>query len=208
MNIETFATTAFLTLFVIVDPIGLSSLFLSVTERLSPQRRRSTALRAVLIAGGILIVFLFGGGPLFEYLGVSVDALRIAGGLLLFKLAFDMVLARRERQTDAEEEESHHRDDVAVFPLGIPLIAGPGAFATILVLEVAADGRVSYIATLIGALLAVLVIVYLGFRLAIPIQRVLGETGIAVVTRVLGIILAALSVQLVIDGVVSVAAGV
>jgi multiple antibiotic resistance protein len=204
MAIETFATTAFLTLFVIVDPIGLSSLFLGVTESLSVKRRNATALRAVLIAIAILLIFLFGGGPLLEYLGVSVDALRIAGGLLLFKLASDMVFARRERQTGAEEEESHHRDDVAVFPLAIPLIAGPGAFATILVLTIEADGRITYMATLIGALVAVLVLVYIGFRLANPIHKMLGNTGTAVVTRVLGIILAALSVQFVIDGVVSV----
>jgi multiple antibiotic resistance protein len=203
MSLQIFTVTAFLTLFVIVDPVGLSSLFLGVTASHSARRRRNTALRAVLIALGILIVFMFGGGPLLKYLGVSVDAMLIAGGLLLFKLSFDMVLARRERQTDVEEEEAHHRDDVAVFPLAIPLIAGPGAFATILVLgNVSRD--LDYTAVLIGALVAVLFIVYVGFRLADPIHRVLGDTGTSVVTRVLGIILAAVSVQMVIDGVTSV----
>lgn len=207
MDAQTFATTAFLTLFVIIDPVGLTSLFLGVTDHLDESRRRSVAFRAVLIAGGILITFMFGGGPLLEYLGVSVAALQIAGGLLLFKLSFDMVLARRERQTHDEEEEAHHRDDVAVFPLAIPLIAGPGAFATILVLATISRGRVEFVSILIGAVIGVLVLVYVGFRLATPIQKVLGATGTAVVTRVLGIILAALSVQLVIDGTITVIDG-
>ena len=196
-----FATTAFLTLFVIIDPVGLSSLFLGVTDGYTPKRRRSTGLRAVLIAGGILLAFLFVGEPLLRYLGVSIDALRIAGGLLLFKLAFDMVFAKRERQTESEEAEAHTRDDVAVFPLAIPLIAGPGAFATILVLATEIDNQPEYLAILIGALVAVLILVYVGFRLATPIHRVLGDTGTAVITRVLGILLAALAVQLVIDAI-------
>ena len=201
MSIETFATTAFLTLFVIVDPIGLSSLFLGVTEALNEERRRSTAVRAMIIAGVILLVFLFVGEPLLRYLGVSVDSLRIAGGLLLFKLSFDMVMARRERQSPREEEETHHRDDVAVFPLAIPLIAGPGAFATVLVLASEADSRWSYLAVLIAAIAVVHALVYVGFRLATPLHNALGDTGTAVITRVLGIILAAVSVQLVVDGV-------
>lgn len=198
-----FATTAFLTLFVIIDPVGLSSLFLGVTDGYTPKHRRSTGLRAVLIAGGILIIFLFVGEPLLRYLGVSIDALRIAGGLLLFKLAFDMVFARRERQTESEEAEAHTREDVAVFPLAIPLIAGPGAFATILVLATEIDGQPEYLAILIGALLAVLILTYVGFRLATPIHRILGDTGTAVITRVLGILLAALAVQLVIDAILA-----
>jgi multiple antibiotic resistance protein len=201
MSIETFATTAFLTLFVIVDPIGLSSLFLGVTEALNEERRRSTAIRAVIIAGLILLAFLFVGEPLLRYLGVSVDSLRIAGGLLLFKLSFDMVMARRERQSAREEEETHHRDDVAVFPLAIPLIAGPGAFATVLVLATEADNRWDYLAVLIAAIAVVHILVYVGFRVATPLHNALGDTGTAVITRVLGIILAAVSVQLVVDGV-------
>ncbi len=205
MQMVTFALTAFLTLFVIVDPVGLSSLFLGVTAGYSPKRRRATALRAVLIAAFILITFLFVGGSLLRYLGVSIDALRIAGGLLLFKLAFDMVLARRERQTESEEEEAHQREDVAVFPLAIPLIAGPGAFATLLVLASDTGKEPFHIAVLVCAIVVVLAVVYVGFRLATPIQRILGDTGTAVVTRVLGIILAALAVQLVIDAVVAIA---
>ncbi len=189
----------------IVDPVGLSSLFLAITEGYDERRRRSTALKAVLIATGILVAFLFAGAPLLRYLGVTIEALQIAGGLLLFKLAFDMVFARRERQTPGEEQEAHVREDVAVFPLAIPLIAGPGAFATLLVLATAVDGRAEYLGILLGALGTVLVLVYVGFRLASPIHRLLGETGTAVVTRVLGIILAALAVQLVIDAVVTIA---
>ncbi|MEN8115026.1 MAG: MarC family protein [Actinomycetota bacterium] len=201
-----FATTAFLTLFVIIDPVGLSSIFLGITDGYTPEHRRSTALRAVIIGAVILLAFLFLGEPLLRYLGVSIEALRIAGGLLLFKIAFDMLLGKRERQTEPEEEEAHTRDDVAVFPLAIPLIAGPGAFATILVLATNVDGRLEYIAALIGTLLLVLLLVYVGLRLATPIHRVLGDTGTAVVTRVLGMILAALAVQLIIDAVLVIAA--
>ncbi len=200
----TFAATAFLTLFVIIDPIGLSSLFLAITDGYTTKRRKTTALRAVLIALVILLAFLFVGEPLLRYIGVTIDALRIAGGLLLFKLAFDMVLGRRERQTEEEEDEAHTRDDVAVFPLAIPLIAGPGAFATILVLATQINNQPEYLAILIGALLVVLLLVYVGFRLASPIHRMLGDTGTAVITRVLGIILAALAVQLVIDSVLAI----
>jgi multiple antibiotic resistance protein len=146
-------------------------------------------------------VFLFIGEPLLRYLGVSVDSLRIAGGLLLFKLSFDMVMARRERQSPREEEETHHRDDVAVFPLAIPLIAGPGAFATVLVLATEAGNRWDYLSVLIAAIAVVHILVYIGFRLATPLHAALGDTGTAVITRVLGIVLAAVSVQLVVDGV-------
>jgi multiple antibiotic resistance protein len=204
MTIGTYAVTAVLTLFVIVDPIGLSSLFLGITENYAPEHRKGVARRAVLIAALILLVFMVVGEPLLRYLGVSVDALRIAGGVLLFKVAFDMVMARRERQTHAEEEETLRRHEIAVFPLAIPLIAGPGAFATVLVLVTTADGRWSYLGVLVGSILVVHVLVYAGFRLATPLHRVLGDTGTAVVTRVLGIILAAVSVQLVVDGVTSI----
>ena len=115
-----------------------------------------------------------------------------------------MHVGQRERQTEEEDAETHTRDDVAVFPLAIPLIAGPGAFATILVLATGINNQPEYLAILIVALLAVLFLVYIGFRLATPIHRVLGDTGTAVITRVLGIILAALAVQLVIDSVLAI----
>jgi len=199
----TFAAASFLTLFVIVDPVGLSSLFLGITTAQSTSQKIATARKAALIATLLLVLFLFLGAPLLQYLGVSIDALLIAGGLLLFKLAFDMVLGRRERQTEQEEAEAQDREDVAVFPLAIPLIAGPGAFATVLVLATEADGQPEYVAIVIGSILAVITLVYIGFRLSQQIHRILGNTGTAVVTRVLGLILAALAVQLVIDGAVS-----
>lgn len=199
----TFAAASFLTLFVIVDPVGLSSLFLGITNTQSKSQKATTARKAVLIATLLLVLFLFLGAPLLRYLGVSIDALLIAGGLLLFKLAFDMVLGRRERQTEQEEAEAQDREDVAVFPLAIPLIAGPGAFATVLVLATEADGQPEYVAIVIGSILAVVTLVYIGFRLSQPIHRILGNTGTAVITRVLGLILAALAVQFVIDGAVS-----
>ncbi len=197
-----FVTTAFLTLFVIVDPIGLSAIFLGLTKDYSPEQRARTGRKAVLIAGGLMLAFLLAGEPFLRYLGVSIEALRIAGGLLLFTVAFSMLSANRQRQTPSEKEEALGREDIAVFPLAIPLVAGPGSFAALLVLATGADGF--EIGILVGVIAVVLTLVYLTLRLATPIQRMLGETGTAVVTRVFGIILAALAVQLVIDAVTEV----
>lgn len=199
-----FATTAFLTLFVIVDPIGLSAIFLSLTDDYSPEQRARTARKATLIAGGLMLTFLLVGEPFLRYLGISLEALQIAGGILLFTVAYSMLGARRERQTPSEEREAHEREDIAVFPLAIPVVSGPGAFAALLVLAAATDGRPAYVAVLVGVIALVLVFVYLALRLATPINKALGETGTSVVTRVFGIILAALAVQLIIDAVVSI----
>ena len=129
-----FAAQAFVTMFVIIDPPGLAPIFISVAGDRPPEAQRHLARKAIGISAIVLAVFATGGSALFEFLGVSLEAFSIAGGILLFKIAVDMVLAQRHRQTAEEEEESHHRDDVSVFPLAIPLITGPGAFATILVL--------------------------------------------------------------------------
>ena len=195
-----FAVSAFLSFLVIVDPAGLAPLFLSITAGQSRREQNTVARNAVLIAAVIIILFGIGGRSLLGYLGVSIDALRIAGGILLFKLAFDMILAHRERTTEAERDEAAARDDVTVFPLAIPLLAGPGAFATVLVFVARADARPEYLAILLGAVVLVLLLAWGALRLAGRVTEVLGFTGINVVTRVFGIILAALAVQLVADG--------
>ncbi len=195
-----FAVASFLSFLVIVDPVGLAPLFLGFTADRSDADRVRIARNAVLLAGVIIILFGMGGRPLLNYLGVSINALRIAGGVLLFKLAFDMILAHRERTTEEEQDEAAQSDDVTVFPLAIPLLAGPGAFATILVFVARADGRADYLGVLLGSVVLVLFISWLALRLASGVMNVLGHTGVNVITRVFGIILAALAVQLVADG--------
>jgi len=154
-----------------------------------------------VIAGAILVGFGLGGRPLLQKNGVSVDALRVAGGVVLFKVAFEMITAARTRRTKAESREAEEKDDVSIFPLAIPVVAGPGAIATIMVLVADNPGDLSRTGVIFGALGLVLIVVWLGFRSSAGISRVLGETGINVVSRVLGVVLAALAVQMIADGV-------
>ncbi len=198
-----FAAQAFLTMFVIIDPPGLAPIFISVAGDRPPEVQRHVARKAVVISAIVLAIFAAGGTALFEFLGVSLEAFSIAGGILLFKIAVDMVLAQRNRQTAEEEEESHHRDDVSVFPLAIPLITGPGAFATILVLVGQAGPDPERLGLLAAASAAVLLMAYASLRLAGLVSKFLGQTGINVVTRILGLILAALAVQYVANGVLA-----
>lgn len=198
-----FAAQAFVTMFVIIDPPGLAPIFISVAGDRPPEAQRHLARKAILISAVVLAVFAAGGSALFEFLGVSLEAFSIAGGILLFKIAVDMVLAQRHRQTAEEEEESHSRDDVSVFPLAIPLITGPGAFATILVLVGQAGPDPERLGLLAAASAAVLLMAYASLRLAGLVSKLLGQTGINVVTRILGLILAALAVQYVANGVLA-----
>jgi multiple antibiotic resistance protein len=203
-----FAITALVTLFVVVDPVGLAPTFLAVTEGLPRRARRAVALRATIIAGVILVGTALIGDLLFCALGISLSAFRIAGGLLLFAIAFEMVLGvrmRREGQAAEEAIEEHVRN-IAAFPLAIPLMAGPGAITATVLLAGRADGST----LLVGILLAVVVVVALAclatFLLAGRISRLLGHTGNIVLSR-LGVLLAALAVQYVVDGIRAVLTG-
>jgi multiple antibiotic resistance protein len=198
-----FAVTALVTLFVVVDPIGLAPTFLAVTEGLPRRARRDVAVRASLIAGAILIGTALIGDLLLRALGISLPAFRIAGGLLLFAIAFEMVLGvriRREGQ-EAEEAVEERVRNIAAFPLAIPLLAGPGAITATVLLAGRADGNT----LLVGLLLAVVVLVALAclaaFLLAGRLSRLLGLTGNIVLSRLLGVLLAALAVQYVVDGI-------
>jgi multiple antibiotic resistance protein len=195
-----FAVTSLLTFLVIMDPPGLAPVFVALMGDHPGGDPRRIARKAVVVAGVTLVFFAAAGGPLLDYLGVSLDALRVAGGILLFGIAWNMALGQRKRQTPEEAADAHEREELSVFPLAIPLIAGPGAFASMLVLTTEADGRPAYFGILLGALLAVLLLSYLSLRIAGRLTDALGKTGISVVTRVLGIVLAALAVQLVADG--------
>jgi len=196
-----FATKAFVTFFVLIDPIGLIPLFLGLVGARSYQEQKKIALRSTLVAGLLVLGFALLGGVVLRYLGISLEALKVAGGLLLFRIALDMINAQLERETDEELAESRLRTDVSVFPLAIPLIAGPGTLASVLILTGTAPGGAwGFLVVLVMAAL-VLFITYWSLRAALRFSNLLGRTGINVVTRILGILLAALAVQYVADGV-------
>jgi len=198
-----FAISALVTLFVVVDPAGLVPTFLAVTEGLPRRARRDVALRASLIAGAILIGTALLGDALFRALGISLPAFRIAGGLLLFSIAFEMVFGVRMRREGAAAEQAveEHVRNIAAFPLAIPLLAGPGAITATVLLAGRAAGNL----LLTGLLLAVVVFValscFVAFISAGQISRLLGLTGNIVLSRLLGVLLAALAVQFVVDGI-------
>ena len=195
--------SAFVTLLVVVDPIGLAPAFLAVTDGLSAATRRQVAWRASVTAAVILAGAALGGDWLLAELGISLTAFRIAGGLLLFSIAFEMVFGVRiERQSKAAEQaiEEHVRH-IATFPLAVPLMAGPGAITATLLLSGQAHGQPLLLAGLLGVVVVVAAVCCGVFLVAERIERLLGVTGSVVLSRLLGVLLAALAVQFVIDGV-------
>ena len=193
----------FVTLFVILDPVGTAVIFVSLTKDWTPLERRAAALRGTTIASILLLVFAFLGGLLMHALGVTLAAFHIAGGILLFLLAIDMAFARPSGihvPTVPEREEARKRDDVAVFPLAFPLIAGPGALTSIVLLLSRAPTTISAIGIL-GALAVVLALTLVSLLQAERLSSFLGVTGGNVVGRVLGVILAAIAAQFVLDGI-------
>ena len=196
-------TTAFVTFIVTVDPFGVAPLFVGLTGSASAAERRRLAVRGVIIGSAILIVFALAGEPLLRALGIGLPAFRIAGGILLLLLAVDMVMARQSGLraiTPGEDAETHSRSDISVFPLGIPLIAGPGAITSVVLLVGQARGDIGAQGAVIGVLVAVLILTLVCLLLAGQLMRLLGVTGINVISRVAGIIVAALAVQFMIDG--------
>ncbi|MBM3529327.1 MAG: MarC family protein [Alphaproteobacteria bacterium] len=197
-----FLISALVTLLLVVDPVGLVPIFLSVTDGLSARYRREVALRAAAIATAILIGSALIGDWLLRQLGISLPAFRIAGGLLLFAIASEMVFGVRQERTskDAEQAVEEHIHHMAAFPLAIPLMAGPGAITATILLAGQAGGRPLWIGILIGAIVAVAAACVLCFIAAEKIGKLLGITGNIVLSRLLGVILAALAVQFVVDG--------
>jgi multiple antibiotic resistance protein len=194
--------SALVTLFVVVDPVGVAVVTGGLIHGLPAALRRSIAWRGVAIAGAILIAFAFVGEALLRALGITLPALRVAGGLLLFLLSIDMVLARHSgirNPTGAEQAEANQRVDIAVFPLAFPLLAGPGALTSVVLLMARADDAVGA-AIVIGALIVVLALAYLTLRFTNEVAALLGVTGANVVGRISGVILAALAAQFVLDG--------
>lgn len=194
---------AFVTLLVVIDPPGVVPIFAGLTADAAASERRRMAVRGVLIGSGILVVFAFGGEALLRLLGIGLPAFRIAGGILLLLLSIDMVMVRHTglRTTTLDEEsEASSGADISVFPLAIPLIAGPGALTSIVLLMGGATGPAAKAAVL-GVLAAVLVLMLVCLLLTGPVMRLMGLTGVNVVSRVAGIILAALAVQFIVDGI-------
>ncbi|MFZ5962960.1 MarC family protein [Thalassococcus sp. BH17M4-6] len=194
-----FLISAFVTLFVVIDPVGLTPIFIALTTGSDARHRRAVAYRACSIAAVLLFLFAFFGEQLLGFVGISMPAFRIAGGILLFLTALDMLFERRTKRREDTAEAEEDFPDPSVFPIAIPLIAGPGAIATIILLVGQADDATG-IAAVLGVMVAVLLIVLMFFLMAGLIERALGKTGITVVTRLLGMLLAALSVQFVLDG--------
>jgi multiple antibiotic resistance protein len=195
--------SAFATFFVVIDPPGCAPIFAGLTRDAPAAQRRSMAIRASLVAAGILVFFGLLGEDLLRTLGISLAAFRIAGGIMLFLIALEMVFERRtqrrESRAQAVEADPEH-DDVSVFPMAIPMIAGPGSIASIMLLMARSDGLDESLAVL-GALAAVLILTLLSLLAAGWLMRLLGHRAEAMLTRLLGVILAALAAQFVIDGI-------
>ena len=189
---------AFVTLFVIIDPIGLAPLFIALTQGMTREQRLRVGRRAIVVAFLLLLAFGLFGERLLSAIGISIPAFRISGGLLLFLTALDMLF---ERRTDRREKQaSETPSDPSIFPLAMPLIAGPGALATMVLLSSRYAGDVPALIGIHLVMLAVLAITAVLFRMSHLVEHVLGPIGIVVLTRLFGILLAALSVQFVLDG--------
>jgi multiple antibiotic resistance protein len=194
----------FVVFFVVVEPVSLIPLFSGLTSGATAQYKRLMAFKAVVISAVILLAAALGGARFLELMGISLEAFRIFGGLLLFLLSLEMVFARESgtRTSSSEAAESRRRADISVFPLAFPFIAGPGALATILLwfgpLQVSSQGPL--VGALLVAVALVLAIAFVMMLLADPLMRVLGVTGANVASRLLGVVLGALAVQFVLDG--------
>lgn len=203
MRLDTFLL-ALSTFFATIGPADLVLVFAALTEKMTTKERRVMALRGTLIAMGILVFFAVFGEPLLKLFGITIPALRIAGGVLLLLISIDMVFARHSGGTGTtpeEENEAKTRPDISVFPLATPLIAGPGAISAVILLSTAEGAFSVGWVLVIAAMLTILLVCYAAMLVAIPIQRLLGITGLAVVSRVVGVLLAALAIQFLIDGI-------
>jgi len=194
---------AFASFFALIDPIGNAVMFASLTAHDAAKHKRAMAFKGVFIASLMLLMFMFTGETLLTHLGISLAALRTSGGILLLILAIDMVFAMHSggtSTTDEEEQEARKSDDISVFPLATPLIAGPGAISAVILLRANAQGDSMAELAIVIALLIVMIMTVVLLLMATQVQRFLGATGLNVITRILGVILSALAVQFIFDG--------
>jgi multiple antibiotic resistance protein len=193
----------FVTFLVVVAPVGVIPIFVAMTEDNTEQERRRMARRGVTIAGLIFLAFAVGGAAFLRTLNVTLDAFRIFGGVLLFLIALEMVYGRASgsRTSNPEQVEGARRSDISVFPLAFPFIAGPGSLATILLAFGSATDDLPLFFGLVGCVVVALLLALLTLYLAVPLTKLMGVTGASVVNRVFGVILGALAVQYVIDGI-------
>ncbi len=195
--------SSLITFFVVIDPPGCAPIYAGLSKGATPVHRRAMALRAVLVASAILFVFALFGEDLLHALGISLASFRIAGGIMLFLIALEMVFEKRtQRREDRAQKiiETPEVEDVSIFPMAMPMIAGPGSIASVMLLMSRADGLEASV-VILGALATILLLTLVALLAAGPIMRILGVKIEAVITRLLGVLLAALAVQFVIDGV-------
>ena len=197
---------AFTTFFATVSPVDTAAIYAAITPKATDTQRRAMAIKGTLIAGAILLTFALLGNEILSRLGITLAAMKTAGGILLLLIAIDMVFARPSgvsSTTEDETEEAGHKDDVSVFPLATPLIAGPGTMGAVTLLSAKAHGNIGQEAAIIVAIFAILAITLTVLLVAGRLQKLLGVTGMNVISRVVGVLLAALSVQFIFDGIAS-----
>lgn len=192
--------SALVTFLVVIDPPGCVPIFASLTRGADAAHRRSMAIRSAIVGGAILLFFALLGKPMLQALGISLAAFRIAGGVMLFLIALEMVFERRTQRREDRAQSVEGVDDISVFPMAIPMIAGPGSIATAMLMVSRADG-LAEVGLVLGAMALVVLVTMVALLASGPLMRLLGERIEAMITRVLGVILAALAAQFVVDGI-------
>jgi multiple antibiotic resistance protein len=203
LNQLSFALVTFAAIFFVVDPFAVIPLFLSITRRDDLAKKRRTARKAAVVATVTLLVFSAAGTLIFKLFGITLGAFRIAGGVLLFRLALDMVSAQHSRVRASPEEESEgvEKEDVAIIPLGIPMLAGPGSIAMVIVLMSHVRTSALQVAIVVACIVATGVLTFVILRAAVLLERTLKQTGLNILNRVMGLLLAAVAVQFVVYGI-------
>ena len=207
MNIDfEFFILCFSSLFALVNPIGIVPIFISITEECTLKEKNKIILNAIGFAFFVLISFSLVGDLIFSFYGITIHAFKIAGGVILFKISLDMVESKRSRTktTPAEEKEAEDKKEVAYTPLGIPLIAGPGSIASIMILYSETNGDINYKVHLFLALACVLLITLLIFRISKYLSKTFGKSGLRIMQRIMGLILMVISIEFIFQGVESI----
>jgi multiple antibiotic resistance protein len=196
-----FALLCFTSLLAIINPLSATPMYLAITDGYTAAHRRRTVRRAVLTAFMVLVVFALLGGRIFELFGITLDAFRIAGGMIFFGIGMDMLQAKRSRvkATEEEEQEGYQKEDIGITPLGIPMITGPGAITTVMVLMGQAQTTAA-VGVVFGAIVVVLSLTFVVLSAAPRIVHFFGQTGLNVMTRIMGLLVTVIAVQFIVDG--------